>query len=197
MGHLVAGHLTVERPDPGRIRGALPASVGFSVWRHGSLPLFAVDTFAAARPPQRPLSVATPALDLPLELPPDLAPLDVLHERLRADGAAGGFHRAYVALSRLLSAALRQRVLSLYADDDESDFACLSASGKLEHLSARCGDRLVAFEHGQLELAPAQDGGLHAVASRAFEEFTGYPASALGLGTRAPPPRLGLVPVTE
>lgn len=194
MGHLVSGHFTVEKPDPERVRAALPAPIAFRIYKHDALAVFAVDTFRASKPPRQPLSAATPATDLPLALPSTGGRERAVRD-VRAKGTANGLKRSYIHLSCALSAKLIQPVLSLFSDDDGNDFACVSRNGAAERIAARCGNELILFDRGRL--CVTRDDGvesrLHAVASREFELFTGKPASALVLGTFSPPHRFGLV----
>jgi len=118
MGYLVACHFTKQAPSGSSVRGALSPSIGFAIYRHQVLPLFAIDTFRAAKPSRSPFSVATPTTDLPLELAPDLAPLSVLYEQLKEEGIANGLKRSYINLACILCSCLGQDVLSVYGDDD-------------------------------------------------------------------------------
>jgi len=198
MGYLISGHFMLERPNPERVRAALPSSVGFGIYRHESVAVFAIDTFRASKPSHYPLSTATPGTDLPLQLPPDLQAVNDLYEELRKKGTANGLKRSYISLSRMLSAALAQPLLSAFSDDEGSDFACVSRSGTTARVVARCGDDLVLFDNGRLSITkPEAKRTLHAVLSKEFELFTGKPATALGLGTFDPPDVFGFVPVED
>jgi hypothetical protein len=181
------------------VRSALPQSIGFAIYRHQALPLFAIDTFRAAKPSRFPFSVATPATDLPLELSPDLAALSMLFEQLRQEGIANGLKRSYINLACILSSSLGLDVLSVYADDDGNDFACLAAQGKTARIAARCGNQVVGFENGQVSrtVLESDDVILHQIVSRQFESFTGHPASVIGLGSFNTPENRGFVPCTS
>lgn len=148
MGSLISGHFTKELPDILAVRAVLPASVGCRSLSHRDLKLFAIDTYRAAKPRRWPLSVATPATDLPLELPESLSELTELYERLLKEGGANGLKRSYINLSRLLSGVLGQPVLTLYSDDDGNDFACLTRSGELVSLVTWCEEYVVQYEQG-------------------------------------------------
>jgi len=196
MGYLVTGHFTLEKPNPERVRAALPTPVGFGIYRHESLAVFAIDTFRASKPTHYPLSTATPGTDLPLQLPPDLQAVNDIYEELRKKGTANGLKRSYISLSRMLSAGLEQSVLSAFSDDEDCDFACVSRDGTTGRVVARCGDDLILFDKGRLSVTKTEDERtLHAVVSREFELFTGQPASALGLGSFDAPDVFGFVPV--
>jgi hypothetical protein len=199
MGYLVACHFTRQAPSGSSVRGALPQSIGFAIYRHQALRLFAIDTFRAAKPSRFPFSVATPAADLPLELPPDLAALSTLFEQLREEGIANGLKRSYINLACILSSCLGLDVLSVYADDDGNDFACVAAHGKAARIAARCGNQVVGFENGRVSrtVNESDDVILHQIVSRQFELFTGHPASAIGLGSFNAPENRGFVPVHE
>jgi hypothetical protein len=106
MAYLVVWHFLNERPSASKIRDGLPASIGFAIYRHSRFAVFAIDTFRAAKPSRYPLSVATPATNLPLALPSDLAPLDELHEHLRPERSANGLKRACIQLSSAFPVAL-------------------------------------------------------------------------------------------
>jgi len=198
MGYLVACHFAHRAPSASRVRNALPPSIGFNVYRHHALKLFAIDTFRAAKPSRHPFSVATPATDLTFEQP-DLAPLNALYDRLREEGIADGLKRAYISLACILSSCLSQDVLSVFADDDGNDFACWSSQGKTARVTARCGNQIVGFENGQVSRTPdlSDNVTLHQVISQHFELFTGYPASAIGLGSFNAPETRGFVRVEE
>jgi hypothetical protein len=120
-----------------------------------------------------------------LELPESLSTLTATYKRLLEEGGANGLKRAYINLSCLLCRVLRQRVLTLYSDDDGNDFACLSQSGLLLSLVARCGEYIVRFEQGaQVLLEPAaEDHRLHALASEHLQACFGINGTELGLGS--------------
>jgi hypothetical protein len=195
MGYLVSAHLTQHRPSSAGVRSALPLSIGFRVYRHQTLPLFAIDTWRATKPSRYPFTAATPATDLPLELPERLKGLSSVYERLQHHGSANGLKRSYINLSAMLSHALAQPVLSVYTDDDESDFACLAEQGAVVSLVARCGEYVVRMEPGtDASLVQEADAlELHALASRHLQASFGIPGSAIGLGSFDPPIDLGFV----
>ena len=193
MGSLISGHFMKELPDIAAVKAVLPASLGCRLLSHRDLKLFAIDTYRAAKARRWPLAVATPATDLPLELPESLSELTALYERLLKEGGANGLKRAYINLSRLLSELTRQPVLTLYSDDDGNDFACLGRSGELVSLLTWCGEYLVQYEQGGRVLLKPRPSGhrLHALASFALRKWFGIEGAALGLGTLSPPEAYG------
>ncbi|MDP3287519.1 MAG: hypothetical protein Q8M64_04355 [Methyloversatilis sp.] len=195
MGYLISCHFTQHRPHVTSVRPALPGSIGFRVYRHKTLPLFAIDTWRATKPSRYPFTAATPATDLPLELPERLASLSAIYEHLQQQGGANGLKRSYINLSAMLSNALEQPVLSVYADDDGNDFACLAEQGTLTSLVAKCGEFVVRVEPGsdaRLE-QEANPPGLHALAARHLQASFGIAGSEIGLGSFDPPEDFGFV----
>ena len=165
MGYLISGHFMRQRPDTARLRAALPMSIGFTVYEHLAHPVFGIDTYRATKPSRFPFSAATPATDIPLDVSPELS---AVYEQLRSENAANGLKRSYINLSRALSAATNQDVLSVFADDDGNDFACLSRGGEVVSGVARCDSHIVSFGPSQASRAPASsESRLHALASEA------------------------------
>ena len=195
MGYLVCMHLTRQQPEEDALRAVLPSSIGFRVYRHGTLAVFAIDTFGATRPPQHPFTTFTPAADLSTEFAPHLRSLADAYDEARRSGRANGIRRAYVNLAEALSEALGQPVLSICADDDELDFTCLAEGGVVTAVTALCDDTVVRFVNGTMSIWPAGDERpLHQHAVEAFEDFTGASAETIGLGTWDPPDDFGFVP---
>jgi hypothetical protein len=194
MGYFISGHFLQQEPKLALVRAALPRSIGCRVLRHQTLPLFGVDTFRVASPPGRwPFAAATPATDLPAELPATLSSLSAVYERLRSEGVANGLKRSYINLSCLLSGALRHPVLTVYSDDDGNDFACLTRPGALVSLAARCGDYVVRFAEGgqaSLEAGP-EDRVLHALAAEHLQASFGIDGAELGMCSFEPPEAYG------
>ena len=189
MGYLIAGHFVRQRPDAARLRAALPESIGFTVYKHLRHPVFAIDTYRATKPSRFPFSAATPATDIPLEVS---AELSAVYEQLRSENAANGLKRSYVNLSRALSSALSQDVLSVYSDDDGNDFACLSRGGEVVSGIARCEVYIVRFGPSHASRSPASsESGLHELSSEAVTSFLGVAASDLGFGSMDPPDNMG------
>jgi hypothetical protein len=195
MGCLISAHFLEHEPTLVSVRAALPPSLACRAYRHRSLRLFAIDTYRAAKPPRVPFLAATPATDLPLELPESLSSLTVTYRRLVEEGVANGLKRAYINLSSLLSDVLRQRVLTIYSDDDGNDFACLTESGVLVSLIAQCGEYVVRFQHGgQAVLEPGSENRrLHALASEHLQTCFGIDGTELGLGSFDAPEAHGFV----
>jgi hypothetical protein len=195
MGYFVSCHFTQHRPRMADVRSALPPSLGFRVYRHQTLPLFAIDTWRATKPPRYPFTTATPATDLPLELPEHLAPLSAIYEQLHRQGNANGLKRSYINLSASLSQALGRPVLSVYADDDENDFACLTDQGTLVSLVARCGEFVVRMDPvADVRLEQGANAlKLHELAALHLQASFGIPGSQAGLGSFDPPEDFGFV----
>ena len=189
MGYLIAGHFVRQRPDAATLRAALPTSIGFTLYEYLAHPVFAIDTYRATKPSDFPFSAATPATDIPLDVSPELS---AVYEQLRSENAANGLKRSYVNLSRILSGAMGQDVLTVFADDDGNDFACLSRGGEVVSGIARCEGSIVSFGPSHASRAPASsEAGLHELASAAVTSFLGVAASDLGFGSFDPPDNLG------
>lgn len=189
MGYLISGHFVKHRPDSGKVRAALPQSIGFDVYEHSVYPIFGIDTFRATKPSPYPFSAVTPATDIWLDVSAELA---AVYEQLRMEGAANGLKRAYINLSRILSGVMNETVLSVCSDDDGNDFACLSRSGVIISGSAKCEEYIVRFGPLSASRSPAPGRhDLHALASEAVTSFLGFPASDLGFGSFDPPEYLG------
>jgi hypothetical protein len=156
MGYLISGHFVRRRPDSTKVRAALPKSIGFTVYEHQVHPAFAIDTYRATKPSRYPCSAATPATDISLDVSAELA---AIYEQLRIENAANGLKRSYINLSRLLSDALNQEVLSVYCDDDGNDFACLSRDGEVVSGIAQCEDYILSCMKG----LPIRVVGVHPV----------------------------------
>jgi hypothetical protein len=196
MGNLVSMHVLTQQPDAMVIRSLMPSSIGFPIYRHGDRNLFAVDTYKASKPPRYPFSTATPATDLPLELGQHLDSISEIYESLKASGSANGIKRSYINISELLSNGLGQSVLSIYSDDDGSDFACLASSGKAVLILACCDNNLVSLSDGNVSIKSHVGGHLlHSNAAHLFELFTGISAQEIGLGSWDAPTDFGFVRV--
>jgi hypothetical protein len=194
MGDLVSMHLIKERPDVDAIRAVLPSSIGFRIYQHSRLPLFAVDTFGENNPPRYPFTSAMPATDISIELGPHLRSLAAAYEDARRSGGANCIKRSYINLAETLSATLGQPVLSICSDDDELDFACLASGGAVSVVTALCNETVVRYINGTTQIAPAGDElMLHRYAIEAFEDFTGASAETIGLGHLDPPEDFGFV----
>ena len=199
MGYFISGHLLEHEPDLAPVKAVLPRSLGCRALSHRRLPLFAIDTYRATKLPRSPLSLATPSTDISLELPESLSTLTATYKRLLAEGGANGLKRAYISLSSLLSSALPHRILTLCSDDDGNDFACLTQSGLLTSLVARCGKYIVRFEQGTgvlLESAP-EDPRLHALASEHLQACFGIDGAEVGLGSFDAPEGYGFADLRE
>jgi hypothetical protein len=133
----------------------LPQSIGYRLYRHSALQFDFLDVFRRGRAPEHPFSALLPSADLPLELPPELAALDLVYRYLKTIGRANGLKRSYINLCLLLSRALGVRCLSLAADEVDLDFACVAEGGRLTHLSAACSDLTVSFADGQTVIEPS------------------------------------------
>lgn len=192
--YFVSMHLTKQQPEAEAIRNILPPSIGFRVYRHNTVDIFAIDTFAETEPPPHPFTSDTPAKDLSLELGSHLHSLAAAYEKLRRSGGANGIRRSYINLAEMLSGAIGQPVLSICSNDDDLDFACLAANGMAFGIIALCDETVVRCVNGATELTAAGDEiRLHQYAMEAFEDFTGINAEIIGLGAWEPPPDFGFV----
>jgi hypothetical protein len=133
--------------------------------------------------------VATPATDISLDVSPELA---AIYEELRIENAANGLKRSYVNLSRTLSGATNQDVLSIFSDDDGNDFACVSREAEVVWGIANCAGYIVRFGPSSASRSPASGSPrLHQLASEAVTSSFGVAASDLGFGSFDPPENLG------
>ena len=82
-------------------------------------------------------------VDLPLDLPDGLRPLTDLYNELRQQGSANGLKRSYINLSCSISQVLNQPVLTVFLDDDGSEFTCVSEHGVIAGVIAQCDQTLV------------------------------------------------------
>ena len=159
------------------------------MYEHLRHPVFAIDTYRATKPSQFPFSASTPATDIPLEVSLELS---AVYEELRSENAANGLKRSYVNLSRALSSAVSQDVLSVFSDDDGNDFACLSRGGEVVSGIARCEGYIVRFGPSQASRSLASsEPELHELSSDALTSFLGVAASDLGFGSMDPPDNMG------
>jgi hypothetical protein len=195
MGNYFVGmHLTKQPPEAEAIRDALPPSIGFRVYRHSTLDIFAINTFAGTDPPRYPFTNDTSARDLSLELGHHLRSLAETYEKLRRSGGANGIKRSYINLAEKLSEVLGQPVLSICSNDDDLDFACLAEKGMAAIIIALCDETLVRYVNGITEITAAgEEMRLHQYAIEAFEDFTGAGAETIGLGLWDPPVDFGFV----
>ena len=193
MGYLISGLFFAQRPAEPLLRQALPSSISYSVYRHPTADVYAVDGFRPTKPSNYPLSTLFPSADLPLELGAHLKLLSGAYEEARAAGEANGIKRAYVNLAEIVSSALGTSVLAICTDDDETDFACVAAAGIATEVWARCGERSVRLSGGALSWSEADAPVLHANAAQAFGSFTGTDPIAFGFSTWDPPHEYGLV----
>jgi hypothetical protein len=192
--YLVSMHLTKKQPNAEAIRHALPPSIGFTLYRHSELDVFAIDTFAEIDSPQNPFTSGAPGRDLSLELGSHLQSLTEAYEKLRRSRGANGIKRSYINLTEILSEAIGQPVLSICADDDDLDFACLAKVGMTSFMIALCDESVIRFVNGTVEITAASDEiKLHQNAIEAFEDFTGFSAETIGLGSWDPPADFGFV----
>jgi hypothetical protein len=192
--YFVSMHLTKQQPEAEAIRRVLPSSIGFRIYRHSTLNVFAIDTFAGTVPPRYPFTNQTSAADLSLELGPHLHSLAVTYEKLRRSGGANCIKKAYINLAETLSEVIGQPVLSICSDDDELDFACLAAGGTASIIIALCDETVVRYVNGNTEIITADEEiRLHRYAIEAFEDFTGFNAEIIGLGSWEPPADFGFV----
>jgi hypothetical protein len=169
--------------------------MGFEVYRHRQLDVFAISMFRRSAPADYPLSASIPTKDLPLELGPHLVALNEAYQMAHRRMQANGIKRSYVNLAESLSTALNQAVLAVFADDDEDDFACVAETGRLTYLSARCGGEDVCFKDGKLQWWAINEPILHKNASHAFATFVDGDPGLAGFGSFDPPDMFGFVSV--
>lgn len=153
MGYLISAHITRDKPDADRL-AELPSSIGYRVYHHRSAGVFVIDAFCASRPPRYPFQMPIPAVDVPLELPPELHALELVYAQLNKLKMADSFRKSYINFGLLLSRLLGMPVLSFISDDDEWDFACTVAGGSLSRLKCRCGDLVITYQEGNVQIQP-------------------------------------------
>jgi hypothetical protein len=99
------------------------------------------------------------------------------------EGTADGLKPPHINLSCILSTCCDQDVLSVYAENDESDFARFSVKGKVSRIAAGCGHQVIAFDSRHVSTAPRTRKREPCTKSLSPELFTGRPASAIGFGS--------------
>jgi hypothetical protein len=139
MANLISAHLLAGECDFG-VLSQLPASCGYTVYFHEGIGRYLLDVYSSRKRPRGPFWSLVPAVDLPLELPPELGVLNEFHDLLARQKRANGFKRSYVSCALLLSQLLGTEVLSLVTDDDQLDFACRARGGAVTRLHFRCED---------------------------------------------------------
>lgn len=196
MGYLISTHFLTTEPDAARLREGLPASLDFTLYRHQTLPLFAVDAYDKGAGVGYPFGGFPSATAVGTELGSALEPLSRAYEDARARRSAGSIRKSFIITAQLISRALDAPVLSVCTDDDEFDLALYTVSGNLTYFVALSGELDIVFENGDVTTSPSpEERPLHHNAVRAFERFLGFPAEAVGLGTWEPPEEYGFRPV--
>jgi hypothetical protein len=153
MGNLVTAHVLREKPDVGRL-AELPKSIGYRVYLHRAANLYLLDNFRPTKVPEYPFQTLLPSADIPLELPPGLETLERLYARLGPLDFANGFKKSYINAALLLNRLLQMPVFSFASNDDELDFTCSAANGALSRLKCRCGDLMISYDDGKVQIAP-------------------------------------------
>lgn len=153
MGYLITAHVFREEPGGSQL-AELPTSIGYRVYFHRAANLYLLDTFRASKVPQYPFQTLLPSTDIPLDLPPDLAVLERLYEQLGPLKLVNAFKRSYINAALLLNRLVQRPVFSFVSDDDQLDFTCSASSGALGRLKCRCGDLLISYDGGTLQIAP-------------------------------------------
>lgn len=153
MGYLITAHVFREKADWPRL-AELPASIGYRVYLHRTARLYLLDTFRSSRPPDFPFQTPIPAADIALELPASLDVLEKAYTYLASLERANSFKKSYVNACLLLHRLLDVPVFSFIADDDQLDFACSAAEGRLARLKCRSEDLLLTYDNQALEIAP-------------------------------------------
>jgi hypothetical protein len=153
MGYLVSAHVFRDRPDLSRL-GELPQSIGYRVYLHATANLYLLDTYRPTKVPQYPFQTSLPVADIPLELPAGLEALEHLYSQLMRLNLANGLKKSYVNAAIMLNQLLQTPVFSFISNDDEFDFACSVADGKLSRLKCRCGDLVIFSDGRRTEVLP-------------------------------------------
>jgi len=153
MGSLITAHVFREQPDFSRL-AELPTSIGYRAYLHRAANLYLLDAFRAAKVPQYPFQTLIPSVDIPLEFPPALEPLERLYSQLALLKLANAFKKSYINTVLLLNRLLHVPVFSFASDDDQLDFACSASDGALSRLKCRCGDLVVSYDGATLQIAP-------------------------------------------
>ncbi len=153
MGYLISAHIVRDEPDVAILSG-LPASIGRHVYRHRLAGVYLIDTFRASRPPGYPFQTPLPAIDIPLDLPPELNILEQVYRSLDKLKLANAFKKSYINFGLILNGLLGQPVMSFISDDDEWDFACTIADGSLSRMKCRCGDLVIIYQNDDTSIQP-------------------------------------------
>jgi hypothetical protein len=153
MGYLVTAHIFREKPDVSRL-AELPKTIGYRVYLHRAANLYLLDNFRPTKVPQYPFQTLLPTADIPLELPPGLETVEGLYARLGPLNLANGLKKSYVNAALLLNRLLQMPVFSFASNDDELDFTCSVANGALSRLKCRCGDLMISYHDGKVQIAP-------------------------------------------
>ena len=195
MGYLISGLFLKECPNASALRDALPPSIGFNLYHHPQLDIYAIDAFRPSKPNAYPLTSPIPSVDLPLELGPHLQTVTAAYNVAVTGHVADGFKRSYVNLAESLSAKLGQSILAVYTNDDYADFACIASQGALVQMTALCGEQIIRFSHSTIEtVEPDDERQLHQGAAKLFAQFTNGAPEIFGFGAWDPPENYGLVP---
>ncbi|MDQ8036393.1 MAG: hypothetical protein REI12_03160 [Pedobacter sp.] len=182
-----------EKPAPEALRQALPSSIGFNIYFHPTLSVYAIDTFRPSKPPTYPLTTPIPSIDIPLELGSHLSEIAEAYAEAKRQQVANGLPRSYINIAESLSKSLNQPVLAVFSDDDVCDFACIAEKGVIKSLWARCGEVEYRFENETLQSnRAAEDTHIHQNAAEAIKIFTGGSPELIGFGLLDPPDNFGL-----
>jgi len=212
MGSLVVAHVVRAEPSA-QLLARLPRSLGWAAYHAPVCGAVLIDVFGSDHAPAYPFARLPRSLDLAEELSDETAPLNALYEALLRQRRASPFRRRFVNLNLLLSRALEMPVLSLAADDDGLDLACLSANGLSCRLRFKSGGLEIVWQEGRGVIQPlvfdddsaVSDGDLrslvaslpgcelrpplesisllHRIASEECKAFVGADAVVPGLGT--------------
>ncbi|MEX0718581.1 MAG: hypothetical protein WD066_18455 [Planctomycetaceae bacterium] len=153
MAYLISAHIVRERSNFDRL-SELPASIGHRVYHHRVAKVWIIDAFRASRQPEYPFQSTFSTVDVPLELPAELADLERVYSHLDDLGSSNSFKKSYINFALLLNRLLATPILSCVSDDDELDFACVVADGSLVRLKCRCGDLLITYADGKTSIQP-------------------------------------------
>ncbi len=150
---MISHHIINGSSDCDRL-SELPESIGYCLYRHNAANVMLLDTFRPDRVPPHPFQYPLPTADVPLDLPAEMGDFASLYDQLYKLDLANSFKKSYINFAMLLNELTAQPVLSIATDDDELDFACSVADGRVTRLVAHCGDLLVTSVDGRPHVQP-------------------------------------------
>ncbi|MCR9201605.1 MAG: hypothetical protein NXI04_23425 [Planctomycetaceae bacterium] len=150
---MISAHIINGSSDCERL-SELPDSIGYRLYRHNAAGVMLLDTFRPDRVPPHPFQYPLPTADVSLDLPAEMDAFTALYDQLYKLDLANSFKKSYINFSLLLHDLTAQPVLSIATDDDELDFACTVADGRVTRLTAHCGDLMVTSVNGLPHIQP-------------------------------------------